>query len=162
MDPSRKIGVGRGNDDPIDRGAQEDLRRGIRVARGLEPADLVLNNARIINVFSGDIHPGNVAVAGGVVVGIGDYDGRESVDLGGAYLAPGFVEGHIHIESSMLTPSEFARAVIPHGTTTVVADPHELANVLGLEGINFMIGQSEGLPMTLYFMIPSCVPASPL
>jgi adenine deaminase len=132
------------------------------VARGLEPADLVLRNARIINVFSGDIHPGNVAVAYGTVVGIGDYEGRQTIDLGGAYLAPGFVEGHIHIESSMLTPREFARAVIPHGTTTVVADPHELANVLGLEGINFMIGQSQGLPMTMYFMIPSCVPSSPL
>lgn len=141
---------------------QEALVRSIRVARGLEPADLVLKNGRIINVFSGDIHPGTVAVAGGTVVGIGDYGGKEEVDLRGAFLAPGFVEGHIHIESSMLTPAEFARAVIPHGTTTVVADPHEMANVLGLEGINFMIEQSLGLPMTIYFMIPSCVPSSPL
>ncbi len=138
------------------------LTRSIRVARGLEPADLVLKNARIINVFSGDIHAGTVAVASGTVVGIGDYDGRETVDLKGAFLAPGFVEGHIHIESSMLTPIEFARAVIPHGTTTVVADPHELANVLGLEGINFMIEQSLGLPMSIFFMIPSCVPSSHL
>jgi adenine deaminase len=141
---------------------QDALRRAIRVARGLDPADLVLRNARIINVFSGDIHEGSVAVAAGRVVGIGAYHGREEVDLAGAYLAPGFVEGHIHIESSMLTPNEFARAVVPHGTTTVVADPHELANVLGLEGINFMIAQSLGLPMTIYFMIPSCVPATPL
>jgi adenine deaminase len=122
----------------------------------------VLRNARIINVFSGDIHSGDVAVAFGTVVGIGDYEGRETVDLHGAFLAPGFVEGHIHIESSMLTPPEFARAVIPHGTTTVIADPHELANVLGLEGINFMIAQSENLPLSLFFMIPSCVPSSPL
>jgi adenine deaminase len=136
--------------------------RSIRVARGAEPADLVLKNGRIINVFSGDIHPGSVAVAGGTVVGIGNYEGREEIDLRGAFLAPGFVEGHIHIESSMLTPAEFARAVIPHGTTTVVADPHEMANVLGLEGINFMIEQSLGLPMTTYFMIPSCVPSSHL
>jgi len=103
-----------------------------------------------------------VAVAGDKVVGIGDYRGKREVDLSGAYLAPGFVEGHIHIESSMLAPAEFARAVIPHGTTTVIADPHELANVLGLEGINYMIEQSLGLPMTIYFMIPSCVPSSPL
>jgi adenine deaminase len=122
----------------------------------------VLQNARIINVFSGDIHDGNVAVANGTVVGIGGYEGRETIDLHGAFLAPGFVEGHIHIESSMLTPPEFARAVIPHGTTTVVADPHELANVLGLEGINFMIAQSENLPISIFFMIPSCVPSSPL
>ena len=141
---------------------QKSLQRSIKVARGLEPADLVLKNAQIINVFSGDIHTDNVAVADGAVVGIGDYEGKESVDLAGAYLAPGFVEGHIHIESSMLTPVEFARAVIPHGTTTVVADPHELANVLGLDGIDFMIEQSLGLPMTIYFMIPSCVPSSPL
>ena len=141
---------------------QKSLQRSIKVARGLEPADLVLRNARIINVFSGDIHQDNVAVADGVVVGIGDYEGKETIDLAGAYLAPGFVEGHIHIESSMLTPVEFARAVIPHGTTTVVADPHELANVLGLDGIDFMIEQSLGLPMTIYFMIPSCVPSSPL
>jgi adenine deaminase len=142
--------------------AQEALGRSIRVARGLEPADLVLKNARIINVFSGDIHPGNVAVAYGRVVGIGDYAGRLTVDLRNAYLAPGFVEGHIHIESSMLTPVQFARTVIPRGTTTVVADPHELANVLGLEGINFMIEQSAGLPMSIFFTIPSCVPSSPL
>lgn len=122
----------------------------------------MLRNARIINVFSGDIHDGNVAVANGTVVGIGDYEGRETVDLHGAYLAPGFVEGHIHIESSMLTPPQFARAVVPHGTTTVVADPHELANVLGLEGINFMIAQSENLPLSVFFMIPSCVPSSAL
>ncbi len=122
----------------------------------------MLQSARIINVFSGDIHDGNVAVANGTVVGIGDYKGRETIDLHGAFLAPGFVEGHIHIESSMLTPPEFARAVIPHGTTTVVADPHELANVLGLEGINFMIAQTENLPLSVFFMIPSCVPSSPL
>ncbi len=145
-----------------DRLIHEALTRSIRVARGLELADLVLKNGKIINVFSGDIHSGTVAVAEGSVVGIGDYAGREEVDLEGAYLAPGFVEGHIHIESSMLTPVEFARAVIPHGTTTVVADPHEMANVLGLEGINFMIEQSLGLPMTIFFMIPSCVPSSPL
>lgn len=103
-----------------------------------------------------------MAVAYGAVVGIGDYQGAREEDLHGAYLAPGFVEGHIHIESSMLAPLEFARAVVPHGTTTVVADPHELANVLGLEGIDFMIEQSEGLPINIYYMIPSCVPSSPL
>jgi adenine deaminase len=101
-----------------------------------------------------------VAVADGTVIGIGDYEARSIVDLKGAYLAPGFVEGHIHIESSMLTPAEFARAVVPHGTTTAVADPHELANVLGLEGIDFMIEQAQNLPITIFYMIPSCVPAS--
>jgi adenine deaminase len=139
---------------------REALSRGIRVARGFEPADLVLKNAQVINVFSGDIHPGDVAVVDGTVVGIGDYQARTTVDLKGAFLAPGFVEGHIHIESSMLTPAEFARAVIPHGTTTAVADPHELANVLGLEGIDFMIEQAQDLPMKIFYMIPSCVPSS--
>ena len=139
---------------------REALRRAIRIARGLEPADLVLRDARVINVFSGDIHRGDVAVADGIVVGIGDYHARETIDLKGAFLAPGFFEGHIHIESSMLVPAEFARAVIPHGTTTTVADPHELANVLGLEGIDFMIEQAQGLPMTIFYMIPSCVPSS--
>lgn len=139
---------------------RDALRRAIRIARGLEPADLVLRDARVINVFSGDIHPGDVAVADGIVVGIGNYTARETIDLRGAFLAPGFFEGHIHIESSMLVPAEFARAVIPHGTTTTVADPHELANVLGLEGIDFMIEQAQGLPMTIFYMIPSCVPSS--
>jgi len=141
---------------------RQALEHKIRVAQAIEPADLILENARVVNVFSGDIHESNVAIADEIVVGIGEYRGHRMIDLEGAYLAPGFVEGHIHIESSMLTPIEFARAVIPHGTTTVVADPHELANVLGLEGINFMIEQSLGLPLTIFFMIPSCVPASHL
>lgn len=141
---------------------RQALEHKIRVAQALEPADLILENARVVNVFSGDIHESNVAIADEIVVGIGEYRGHRMIDLDGAYLAPGFVEGHIHIESSMLTPIEFARAVIPHGTTTVVADPHELANVLGLEGINFMIEQSLDLPLTIFFMIPSCVPSSHL
>jgi len=141
---------------------RQALEHKIRVAQAIEPADLILENARVVNVFSGDIHESNVAIADEIVVGIGEYRGHRMIDLDGAYLAPGFVEGHIHIESSMLTPIEFARAVIPHGTTTVVADPHELANVLGLEGINFMIEQSLDLPLTIFFMIPSCVPASHL
>jgi adenine deaminase len=136
------------------------LDRMIRVARGLEPAELSLKNARLVNVLSGEIHRAEIAVADGYVVGIGEYDAKEVVDLKGAYLCPGLIDGHVHIESSMLRVPEFARVVVPHGTTTVVADPHEIANVLGLDGILYMMESSKGSPLDVYFMLPSSVPAS--
>lgn len=132
----------------------------IAVARGEEPADLWLKNAQVVNVLSAEIHPADVAIYGGHVVGFGQYEARQTIDLEGRYLCPGFIDGHVHLESSMVQPSEFARAVVPHGTTTVVTDPHEIANVLGLDGVRYILEASEGLPLTVYVMLPSCVPAT--
>lgn len=136
------------------------LQRLLGASRGEFPADLTLRNARIVNVFNGNIEEGTVAIHDGFIAGIGNYNGIESVDLNGAFLAPGLIEGHIHIESSKLTPPRFAELVLPHGTTTVIADPHEIANVWGVEGIRFMIRQSHNLPVDIFFMLPSCVPAT--
>jgi adenine deaminase len=136
------------------------LERVISVARGEEPADLVIEGGRIVNVFSGDIHTADVAIAAGRVVGFGSYDGKERIDARGLFVAPGFFDAHIHLESTHLNPHEFARVVVPLGTTTVVADPHEIANVLGLDGINYMIEDSRGLPLNIFFMLPSCVPST--
>ncbi|HWR92723.1 MAG TPA: amidohydrolase family protein, partial [Desulfobacterales bacterium] len=132
----------------------------IRTARGKEPCDLLLVNARIVDVFSGRIAPGSVAVAGGRIVGIGDYPAHETVDLGGRFLAPGFIDSHVHIESSMTCVAEFARAVAVRGTTAVVADPHEIANVLGAEGIRYMLASAIGQPINVFYTLPSCVPAT--
>lgn len=132
----------------------------IRVGRGDQPADLLLQNARVVDVFSGEIINTDVALHAGRVAGFGRYEALARMDLEGRYLCPGFIDGHIHIESSMLTPPEFARAVVPHGTTAIVCDPHEIANVLGIEGINYMLHASAGLPVTVYVMLPSCVPAT--
>jgi adenine deaminase len=139
-----------------------ELDKIIEVARGEEPADLLLKNARLVNVLSGEVHAANVAVADGRVVGFGDYDAHDVIDLEGAYLCPGLIDGHVHIESSMLRIPEFARVVVPHGTTMVVADPHEIANVLGMDGILYMMESSKGSPLRVYFMLPSSVPASEL
>ena len=138
------------------------LKRLIGVARGVAPADLVLKNARVVNVLSGEILEADVAVCDGLIAGVGRYDGPVVKDLEGLYLAPGFIDGHFHIESSLLTPPQLARAVSPHGTTAVVADPHELANVLGREGIRYLIAATEGLGVDFFFMLPSCVPATDL
>ncbi|TKJ31872.1 MAG: adenine deaminase [Chloroflexi bacterium B3_Chlor] len=142
---------------PVDK-----LDKLIRVARGEEQADLLLKNARLVNVLSGEIHEADVAVAHTRVAGLGDYEAKEVLDLGGAYLCPGLIDGHVHIESSMLRLAEFARVVVPHGTTTVIADPHEIANVLGLDGIKYMMESSKGNPLGVYFMLPSCVPSTEL
>ncbi|MBC7223013.1 MAG: adenine deaminase [Anaerolineae bacterium] len=138
-----------------------NLEERIAVARGEKPADLVLRNARLVNVLSGEIHPADVAIWEGYVVGVGEgYQGREELDLEGRYLCPGFLDGHLHIESTLLTVAEFARAVVPHGTTAVVLDPHEIANVAGVEGIRYFLDSSEGAACTVYVMLPSCVPAT--
>ncbi|HSR31150.1 MAG TPA: adenine deaminase, partial [Anaerolineae bacterium] len=129
-------------------------------ARGEEPADLVLRNARLLNVFSGEIHPADIAIHDGQVVGLGEYQARQVVDLEQRFVAPGFIDAHVHLESLMVQPSEFALAVLPHGTTAVVCDPHEIANVLGLDGVRYMLDASEGLPLSVYIMAPSCVPAT--
>jgi adenine deaminase len=133
----------------------------IRHARGEEEADLLLAGAEVANVFTGELLRADVAISGDRIVGVGDgYRARKIFYLTGKVIAPGFIDGHLHIESTMLTPYQFARAVLPHGTTAVVCDPHEIANVLGLEGIRYMLDASEELPLTVYVMAPSCVPAT--
>ncbi len=138
------------------------LKNLIDVAAGRRPADLVLKNARIVNVASHEIHDGNVAIHHGRIAGIGDYSGDQSVDLCGRFLCPGFIDAHVHIESSMLAVPEFARVVIAHGTTAVVADPHEFANVMGTEGISYVLRTAKHAPIAVHVMLSSCVPASPL
>jgi len=137
-----------------------DLIPIITAARGDLLVDLLLTNARIVNVFSGRIIEGSIAVKDGYIVGFGDYETAETMDVKGRYVAPGFIDSHVHIESSMACVTEFARAVAPHGTTTVVADPHEIANVLGTAGIDYMLQSAEGQPMDCLFALPSCVPAT--
>lgn len=134
--------------------------RRLQAARGDRPADVLIRNARVVNVFTGDVVDSPVAVADGYVVGLGAYDAEETVDLNGRYLAPGFIDAHVHIESAMVGPAEFARAVLPHGTTAVVADPHEIANVLGAVGIEFMLAAGRDAMLTFFFSLPSCVPAT--
>ena len=134
----------------------------IDVAAGREKADLVLKNATYVNVFSGELDTGDIAVAEGLIVGLGSYEGREEADMTGKIVCPGFIDAHIHLESSLVSPAEFARAVIPHGTTAVITDPHEITNVMGTDGIDYMLCATEGLPLDTHFMIPSCVPASAL
>jgi adenine deaminase len=142
----------------------ERLRRTIRYASGAEPAELLLANARLVDLLAGEIYPADVALAEGRIVGIGEarssYAARARIDLGGSYLAPGFLDAHVHVESSLVAPAEFARAVVPRGTTTVVSDPHEIANVLGFEGIRFMLECAKGSPLSMLVMAPSCVPAT--
>ena len=142
-----------------------ELETLIRQAAGRAPADLLLTNLQLVDVLAGEVYPAEVALAGGVIAGVGPgpgsgYAARETLDLGGAYLAPGLLDAHVHVESAMVPPSEFARAVVPRGTTTVVTDPHEIANVLGLEGIRFMLESAKGSPMSMFVMAPSCVPAT--
>jgi len=140
-----------------------NLKSLISVARGEAPADLVLKNARIINTLIGEIEQGNVAICGDRIAGVGDYKGaREIIDLQGAYLAPGLINGHTHIESSMLHPAQYAQTVVPRGTLTVVTDLHEIANVCGIEGIKFVTKWAQKLPLDMLFMAPSCVPATML
>ena len=136
--------------------------RVINVAAGREKADLVLKNATFVNVFSGELETQDIAVAEGLIVGLGQYEGITERDMTGKIVCPGFIDAHIHLESSLVHPREFARAVIPHGTTTVITDPHEITNVMGTDGIDYMLAATEGLPVDTLFMIPSCVPASPL
>lgn len=142
--------------------AEKDIEKIIKTARGFKKADLVIKNAKVVNVLSEEIHEADVAIADGVIAGIGkDYHGEKEIDIKGAYLSPSFIDGHVHIESSMLLPREFAKAVVPAGTTTLIIDPHEISNVLGLQGISFMREAIQGLPMDVYMMLPSCVPATP-
>ncbi len=135
-------------------------QRRLAAARGDREVDLLFVGGSIINVFNGTVERTSLAVFDGCIVGFGDYPAKETVDLAGRFVAPGFIEGHIHIESSKLTPARFTQAVVPHGTTTVIADPHEIANVRGIDGIRYMLDQTEDLPLDVFFMLPSCVPAT--
>ena len=136
------------------------LKEKIRIASGEGRADLLIKNGRVVDVFSGEIEKKDVAIFGGTIVGLGDYPARKILDVKGDFLCPGFIDGHVHIESSMVTIPEFARAVLPNGTTSVVIDPHEIANVLGQEGIRFMAKSATDVPLNVFIMIPSCVPAT--
>ena len=137
-------------------------QRIIAAAAGREPADLVLKNATFVNVFSNELSTMDIAVAEGLIVGMGSYQGRSEVDCTGKIVLPGFLDAHIHLESSLVSPTEFVKAVLPHGTTTVVTDPHEIANVMGTDGIEYMLQATEDLPVDVRFMLPSCGPATPL
>lgn len=135
-------------------------QRIIAVAAGREKADLVLKNAKYLNVFSNEFLCGDIAVANGLIAGVGKYDGKTEIDVSGKLVLPGFIDAHIHLESSMVTPAEFAKAVVAHGTTTVITDPHEITNVMGIDGVEYMIQASQNLPIDVHFMMPSCVPAT--
>ena len=137
-------------------------QRIIAAAAGREPAELVLKNAAFVNVFSNEISTMDIAVTEGLIVGMGSYHGKTEVDCTGKIVLPGFLDAHIHLESSLVSPTEFVKAVLPHGTTTVVTDPHEITNVMGTDGIEYMLQATEGLPVDVRFMLPSCVPATPL
>lgn len=134
----------------------------VAVAAGRCPADLVLKNATYLNVFSNELCTGDIAIAEGLFVGMGTYSGPNEIDMTGKVVTPGLIDAHIHLESSLVSPYEFAKAVLPHGTTTVITDPHEIANVMGTDGIEYMLEATEGLPIDVHFMLPSCVPASPV
>ena len=134
----------------------------IEAASGRKKADLVLKNATFVNVFSNELITCDIACANGLIVGLGDYDGVVEYDMTGKIVCPGFIDAHIHLESSLVSPKEFVRATLPHGTTTVITDPHEITNVMGTDGIDYMFQATEGLPIDVRFMLPSCVPATPM
>src|SRR5438067_1786509 len=139
-----------------------NIQHKLRVARGEKPAELLFKNAQLVNVLSGEIHAADVAVDDGRVIGFGDYDAKEIIDIAGAYLAPSLIDGHFHVESTMVTIPEFVRAVVPHGTGAMVIDPHEYVNVLGMDGIRYVLESSKNLPIDFFIMLPSCVPATHL
>src|SRR5439155_19145808 len=142
-------------------GAVEELRRRLAVARGDEPADLVVRGGRVLSVFTKEWLETDVAVVAGFVAGLGSYDGRATLDASGRFVVPGFIDAHMHLESVKLMVDEFARLVLPLGTTAVVADPHEIANVLGVDGVHWLLDASAELQLDVFFMASSCVPASP-
>ncbi|MGP4079932.1 adenine deaminase [Pseudalkalibacillus sp. R45] len=139
---------------------KKQLKKWIAIANGETPADTVIKNGQIIDVFNLEIIKGDLAIVDGMFVGIGTYKGEQIIDAENRYICPSFIDGHVHIESSMVTPAEFSKVVLPHGVTTVITDPHEIANVSGTDGINFMLDNSKNIPLDVYFMLPSCVPAT--
>src|SRR6266850_4672888 len=146
---------------PSGQSLMRNIQQKLSIARGERPAEFLFKNAKLVNVLSGEIYDMHVAVDDGRIIGLGEYEARKVIDLKGAYLAPSLIDAHFHVESSMLTAAEFARAVVPHGTGAVVIDPHEYANVLGLEGVRYILESSQDLPLDFFIMLPSCVPATP-
>lgn len=140
---------------------KETLKKLIDVAAGRIPADLVIKNCKVMNVFSGEITSGDIAVSDGMIAGIGTYEGKETVDAKGRYAAPGLIDSHIHIESSYVSPEEIGRLLVPHGATTIIADPHEIVNVCGLRGLEYMLEAAKGTALDIKYVLPSCVPATP-
>ncbi len=137
-----------------------NIKNIIDMASGRKKSELVLKNCKVVNVFSHEIIEADIAVAYGKIVGVGDYSGEKEIDMEGKYVSPGLIDGHIHIESSMVSPVQFARAIVPRGTTTIIADPHEIANVCGVKGIEYMLNETKNIPLNVYLMLPSCVPAT--
>ena len=140
----------------------EEKKRLIAAAAGRIEPDLVLKNAFVVNVFTEQLEQTDVAICDGMIVGLGSYSGKTETDLTGKYLCPGFMDGHIHIESSLLSPAEFENAVLPHGTTAIFADPHEIANVAGTAGLDYLKYQTRHQKLHIYYTLSSCVPSSPL
>lgn len=140
---------------------KEILKKRIDVAAGRIPADLCIKNCKVVNVYSGEIIEGDIAISDGVIAGVGSYSGKEEVDANGMYAAPGFIDGHIHIESSYVSPEEIGRLLVPHGGTTIMADPHEIVNVCGIKGLNYMIEASKKTKLNIIYALPSCVPSTP-
>jgi len=137
------------------------MRQQMLAAQGKVEPDLVLKNAHVVDVLNLEIYTADIAIFEGKIVGVGEYSGHKEIDLTGQYVSPGFIDAHVHIESSLVTPREFAKVVVPHGVTSVVTDPHEIANVMGTQGLDYMLADSEGLPLDVFFMLPSCVPCTP-
>ena len=137
------------------------LKKLIDTAAGRIPADTVIKNCKVIDVYNGNIIDGDIALCDGLIAGVGDYEGKETIDATGAYAAPGFIDSHIHIESAYVCPEEIGRLLVPHGATTIIADPHEIVNVCGIKGMNYMLEASKGTALDIKYMLPSCVPATP-
>lgn len=140
---------------------KQKLKKLIDVSAGREPADLVIRNCKIIDVYSGEITHGDIGIVNGLIAGIGNYEALEEVDADGLYAGPGLIDSHIHIESSYVTPEEISRLLVPFGTTTIIADPHEIVNVCGFDGLEYMLNSAEELPLSIKYMLPSCVPSTP-
>ena len=138
-----------------------ELKKLIDTAAGRIPADLVIKNCKVVNVFSGKIQEGDIAFSGDQIAGIGEYEGKEVIDAEGRYAAPGFIDSHIHIESSYVCPEEIGRLLVPHGGTTIMADPHEIVNVCGIAGLDYMMKAAENTVLDVKYELPSCVPATP-
>ncbi len=140
---------------------KETLKKLIQTAAGTIPADTVIKNCKVFDVFTGQFVQGDIALCGDQIAGVGAYSGKEEVDAGGRYAVPGFIDSHIHIESSYLSPEELGRLLVPHGGTTIIADPHEIVNVCGIRGLDYMMAAAENTALDVEFMLPSCVPATP-
>ena len=141
--------------------SKESLKKLIEVASGRMPADTVIKNCKVVDVYNGGIVDGDIALCDGLIAGVGKYEGKEVIDAEGKYAAPGFIDSHIHIESSYVSPEEIGRLLVPHGGTTIIADPHEIVNVCGIRGMNYMLEASEQTALDIKYMLPSCVPATP-